>query len=92
MSGCGANMGFEELHQARFGGTVRAAMEEAGECELATAAELMFFKGAPLAHVVDYCEHMRMENISRRNMEMSRRMGRLRPTHRGSIFRSWEAA
>ena len=42
----------------------------------ATAAEQMFFYGAPLAHVVAYCEHLRMANISRRYMQLSRRMAR----------------
>jgi hypothetical protein len=58
----------------------------------ATAAEQMFFHGAPLAHVVAYCEHLRMANINRRNMELSRRIARQRPSASRSIFSGWDEA
>jgi hypothetical protein len=52
----------------------------------------MFFHGAPLAHVVAYCEHLRMANINRRNMELTRRIARQRPSASRSIFSGWDEA
>jgi hypothetical protein len=49
---------------------------------MATAAEMMFFNGAPLAHVVAYRERLRMEGIAQRNREFSRRVRRLRSSDR----------
>ena len=69
----------------------RCHLRKADECGLATAAELMYFFGAPLAHVVAYCEHLRLENINRRNMEMSRRIARQRPSASRSIFCGWDS-
>lgn len=81
--------GSKHLRPALFGDDAGAALRRADERGLATAAELMYFFGAPLAHVVAYCEHLRLENINRRNMELSRRIARQRPSASRSIFKGW---
>lgn len=53
-------------------------MRDAGDGHMATAAEMMFFSGAPLAHVVAYRERLRLDSIARRNQEFSARVRRLR--------------
>ena len=88
-SGLGLGADLPHLRPALFGDAAGAALRKADECGLATAAELMYFFGAPLAHVVAYCEHLRLENINRRNMELSRRIARQRPSASRSIFSGW---
>jgi hypothetical protein len=83
-----------DLRQTQWGpgspGAATQATLQTDDCAFATAAEQMFFLGAPLAHVVAYCEHLRMANISRRNMELSRRIARQRPSASRSIFSGWD--
>lgn len=85
----GLDGGSPHFRPALFGDPAGLTLQQADECGLATAAELMFFYGAPLAHVVAYCEHLRLENINRRNMELSRRIARQRPSASRSIFSGW---
>lgn len=77
-------MGFQDFRQ--LSSCDGCAAPEAGEPQMATAAELMFFQGAPLAHVVAYREHLRMERIARRNQEFSRRIRGLRTGLRGPLL------
>lgn len=65
------------------GGVPELSCEDAAQ---ATAAELMFFRGAPLAHVVAYCEHQRRVQIDRRKQELSRRAVRRLPGAGRSVF------
>ena len=85
-------MDFQDFRQALSSESDFGAAGDACEFQMATAAELMFFNGAPLAHVVAYREHLRLEGIARRNQEFSRRMRRLRPSlqaHIPSEPRAW---
>src|SRR5690606_30986531 len=63
MSVSGGSMDFQDIRQARPGDAGRSATLDAAEWSMATASELMFFGGAPLAHVVAYREHLRMAGI-----------------------------
>lgn len=85
-------MDFQDFRQAQPGDAVNAAMLDAREWSMATAGELMFFGGAPLAHVVAYREHLRMAGIRRRNIELSERMRSLRPARSGHLLTGWEKA
>lgn len=55
-------------------------MRDASAGQMATAAEMMFFSGAPLAHVVAYLEQLRLDGIARRSQAFSARVRRLRST------------
>lgn len=85
-------MDFRNLRQGLLGDAGNRAMHDARECQMATAAELMFFNGAPLAHVVAYREHLRMESIACRNTELSRSMRRLRSGLRAPVPMEWGSA
>lgn len=79
-------MDFQDFRQALSSESDFGAAGDACEFQMATAAELMFFNGAPLAHVVAYREHLRLDGIARRNLEFSRRMRRLRPSLQAHIL------
>jgi hypothetical protein len=83
---------FQGFRQSLSSDAGTRAKRDAGECQMATAAEMMFFSGAPLAHVVAYREHLRMASIARRYHEFSRRMGRLRSTAHAPILAGWKNA
>lgn len=85
-------MDFQDFRQALSSDAGIRATRDVEQCQMATAAELMFFNGAPLAHVVAYREHLRLEGIARRNREFSRRMRRLRPSLSGSVLAGWQSA
>lgn len=85
-------MDFQGFRQSLSGDAGIRATRDAAECQMATAAEMMFFNGAPLAHVVAYREHLRLEGIARRNQEFTRRMRRLRSNAPAPIFAGLKAA
>ncbi|MXP42115.1 hypothetical protein GRI75_10730 [Altererythrobacter soli] len=68
------------------------AIRGADDCQMATAAEMMFFSGAPLAHVVAYREHLRLDGIARRNQQFSARLRRSRSTSHVPIMAGRMAA
>jgi hypothetical protein len=73
-------MEVQDFRRSVAGEAGKRAIRDAGECQMATAAEMMFFSGAPLAHVVAYREQLRLDGIARRNQEFSARVRRLRST------------
>ena len=73
-------MDFQDFRQEPSSESGIGTMHDTCDFHMATAAELMYFNGAPLAHVVAYREHLRLEGIARRNQEFSRRTRRLRPS------------
>lgn len=85
-------MDFRDFRQALSSDAAKGTARAAGECQMATAAEMMFFNGAPLAHVVAYRERLRMEGIARRTEEFSRRMRRLRSSAHRPFAAGWKDA
>ena len=85
-------MEFQDFRQSLSSDNGAGATRDAGECQMATAAEMMFFNGAPLAHVVAYREHLRLASIARRTEEFSRRMRRLRSSAPGPFVAGWKNA
>jgi hypothetical protein len=75
-------MDFQDFRPSLSSDAVTRAKRDSAGCQMATAAEMMFFNGAPLAHVVAYRERLRMEGIAQRNREFSRRVRRLRSSDR----------
>lgn len=76
---------------ALWSGIGTAQVGAAGENQITTASELMFFGGAPLAHVVAYGEHLRMERIARRNQACSRRICGLRSRPAERVYAGWKS-
>lgn len=85
----GGSMHFQDVLQPLSSDEGGRAAPDAGECQMATAAEMMFFNGAPLAHVVAYREHLRMESIARRYQEFSIRTRRLRSIAHAPMLTEW---
>jgi hypothetical protein len=73
-------MEVQQFRRSITGDASNRVARDAGGGQMATAAEMMFFSGAPLAHVVAYREQLRLEAIARRNQEFSARVRRLRST------------